>query len=52
MLIKDQFWLYAKEATLSACEAKSEDARQSFFDLARTWTEAALIERRAAIDHD
>lgn len=41
----DQFWQYAKEALLLACEAETGDDRQSFFDLARTWTQAALEER-------
>jgi len=45
MPITDQFWQYAKEALLSACEAKTEDDRQSFLDLARTWTQAALEQR-------
>jgi hypothetical protein len=48
MPITDQFWQYAKEAMLSACDAKTEDDRQSFFDLARTWTQAAL-EQRASV---
>jgi hypothetical protein len=52
MPITDQFWQYAKEALLLACEAKTDDDRQSFFDLARTWTQAALVERRFPIDHD
>jgi hypothetical protein len=43
---------YAKEALLSAGEAKTEDDRQSFLELARTWTQAALAERRSPIDHD
>ena len=46
----DEFWLYAKEAMLSASYAKTDDERQVLFDLARTWTQAALIERHAQLD--
>jgi hypothetical protein len=46
----DQFWQYAKEAILSASEAKSDDERQGLFDLARTWTQAALIGRHAQVE--
>jgi hypothetical protein len=52
MLITDQFWQYAKEALLSACEAKTDDDRQSFLELAQTWTQAALAERQSPIDRD
>ena len=38
----DQFWQYAKEAMLSACDAKTDDYKQTLLDLARTWTQAAL----------
>ena len=48
MSITDQFWQYAKEAMLSASYAKT---RQGLLELARTWTQAALQERRS-IDHD
>jgi len=41
----DEFWQYAKEAILSASYAKTDDERQGLFDLARTWTQAALVER-------
>ena len=41
----DEFWQYAKEAILSTAYAKTDDERQGLFDLARTWTQAALIER-------
>jgi hypothetical protein len=51
MSITDQFWQYAKEAILSASYAKTEDDRQGLLELARTWTQAALQERRS-IDHD
>jgi hypothetical protein len=46
MSVTDQFWQYAKEATLAACYAESDDERQGVLDLAMTWTQAALIERR------
>jgi hypothetical protein len=46
MSITDQFWQYAKEAMLSASYAKTDEDRQGLFDLARTWTQAALLERQ------
>jgi len=48
----DQFWQYAKEAMLSASDAKTDEAKQGLLDLARTWTQAALQERVASRDHD
>jgi hypothetical protein len=48
----NEFWQYAEEATLWARHAKSEEERQSLLALARTWTQAALIERHAQIDAD
>jgi len=47
-----QFWQYANEAYLSAYGAKTEKDREEFPDLARTWTQAALIERRAIVERD
>jgi hypothetical protein len=47
MPITDQFWQYAKEAMLSACDAKTDDDRQGLLELARTWTHAALVERQS-----
>jgi hypothetical protein len=47
----DEFWQYAKEAILSASLAKSDDERQGLLDLARTWTQAALVERQS-LSHD
>ena len=41
----DQFWQYAKEATLSACCAKNDQDKRSLLELARIWTQAALQER-------
>jgi len=51
MAITDQYWQYAKEAILSACDAKTHDDRQGLLELARTWTQAALLERRS-INYD
>ena len=48
----DEFWQYAKEAILSASYAKTDDDRQGLLDLARTWTQAALVERHCLADHD
>jgi hypothetical protein len=42
----DQFWQYAKEALLSACYAKTDEDKQDMLDLARTWTQAALQQRK------
>ena len=47
MSITDQFWQYAKEAMLSACDAETDDDRQGLLELARTWTLAALVERQS-----
>jgi len=52
MLKTDEFWLYAKEAMISASRAETEDERQGLLDLARTWTQAALVDRRITNDHD
>ena len=46
MSITDQFWQYAKEATLLADAAKTDEDKQSLLELARTWTQAALRERQ------
>ena len=51
MPITDQYWQYAKEAILSACDAKTDDDRQGLLELARTWTLAALVDRRS-INYD
>jgi hypothetical protein len=48
----DEFWLYAREAILSAFHAKTDDERTGLLDLARTWTQAALIERQFLAYHD
>jgi len=47
MSTTDQFWQYAKEAMLSACDAKTDDDRQGLLELARTWTHAALVDRQS-----
>jgi len=41
----DQFWQYAKEALLSASDAKTDKDKEGLLELARTWTQAALQER-------
>ena len=41
----DQFWQYAREAILLACNAEADEEKQGLFYLARTWTQAALLER-------
>ena len=48
MLITDQFWQYAKEAFLSAFDAKTEMDKENLLELARTWTQAAMQERAFA----
>jgi len=50
MSIADQFWQYAREALLSAYEAKTTDDRKDLLELAQTWTQAALVERHFLID--
>ena len=52
MLKTDEFWQYAKEAILSATRAETDDERQGLLDLARTWTQAALVERHSRVGHD
>jgi hypothetical protein len=52
MAMTDQYWQYAKEAILSACDAKTDDDRQGLLELARTWTQAALLERASSSHHD
>jgi hypothetical protein len=44
----DQFWQYAKEAILSASEAQADEDKQGLFELAVTWTQAALQERASS----
>ena len=51
MSITDQFWQYAKEAMLSACDAKTDNDRQGLLELSRTWTQAALLERASSSHH-
>jgi hypothetical protein len=46
----DQFWQYANEAVLAAYYAESDDEKQGLLDLARTWTQAAMIERRTQVN--
>ena len=51
MPITDEFWQYAKEAVLSASYAKTDEDRRDLLGLARTWTQAALLERQS-VNHD
>jgi hypothetical protein len=46
----DQFWQYAYEAVLAAYYADSDDEKQGLLNLARSWTQAALVERRTQVD--
>jgi hypothetical protein len=43
----DQFCQYAKEALLSACYAKTDEDKKDLLDLSRTWTQAALQQRKS-----
>jgi hypothetical protein len=46
----DQYWQYAKEAMLSASGADTDEDRQGLLELARTWTQAALVARASSVD--
>ena len=50
MFKTDDFWQYAKEAVLSASHTENQEEKHSFLDLARTWIQAALMERRSLVD--
>jgi hypothetical protein len=50
MAEKDQFWQFANEAVLAAYYAESDDEKQGLLDLALTWTQAAMIERRTQVN--
>jgi hypothetical protein len=52
MPITDQFWQYAKEAMLLAYEAKTDEDKRAFLDLAQTWALAAIVERHAEVHHN
>jgi hypothetical protein len=45
MSTADEFWQHAKEAILSACDAKTDTDKEGLLELARTWTQAALRAR-------
>jgi hypothetical protein len=51
-IIRDEFWQYANEAFLSAYGPKTEKDKDDFLDLARTLTQAALVEWRSLVDRD
>jgi anaerobic glycerol-3-phosphate dehydrogenase len=42
----DQFRRYAEEAMRSADRSKIQEEKESFIELARTWTEAAVQSER------
>jgi hypothetical protein len=48
MSITDEFWTYAREAILSARDAKTDNEKQSLLELAKIWTRAALQQRASA----
>jgi hypothetical protein len=48
----DMFWQYAKETVLAAYDAETNDEREGLFDLAGTWTQAALLERASSVDQN
>jgi hypothetical protein len=48
----DQFWLYAREAVLFAGDAETDQEKQTRFDLARIWTQAALSDRASFSHHN
>jgi hypothetical protein len=48
----DEFWKYAKEAIISATRAETEDERHGLLDLARTWTQAAIVVRASSAGRD
>jgi hypothetical protein len=37
-------WLYAKECAKWAAESKSKDNQDLFFDMAKAWTNIAIVE--------
>jgi hypothetical protein len=41
----DEFWEYAKEAMLLACDAKTARDKRDLLELSGTWTQAALQSR-------
>ena len=49
---QDMFWQYAKETVLAAYDAETNDEREGLFDLAGTWTQAALLERASSVDQN
>jgi hypothetical protein len=47
MSITGQFWQFAEEAIISASYAKPGEDTQGQLELARAWTQAALLERQS-----
>jgi hypothetical protein len=48
----EEFWEFAREATLLACNAEADEDKRGLFYLARTWTQAALLERETVSDRN
>jgi hypothetical protein len=46
----DQYWQYAREAMLSVGSATNDEERRDLLELARTWTQAALVARASSVD--
>lgn len=44
----DKYYAYARECLRQAEEAESDTTRDKLLDLARVWTQAALVEESAA----
>jgi hypothetical protein len=47
--LNEEFWQYARETMISACDADTNKDRQALLDLANTWTLAALVARRGGL---
>jgi hypothetical protein len=45
----EEFRQYAEEAVRWACKSKTEQEKQAFMDLARTWTQAAVRSDRIVV---
>ena len=39
-----EYWLYAKECARWAAETKKQEDQDLFFDMAKAWTNIALVE--------
>jgi hypothetical protein len=45
----EEFRQYAEEAVRWACKSKTEQEKQAFMDLARTWAQAAVRSERIVV---